>query len=261
MSVKVTVLGSGSAYGVPVIGGDWGNCDPNNPKNRRMSPSILIENNGAKVMVDFGPDVKEQTLKFGIREIDGVLFTHPHADHITGCFHLPMYMRYFSRTKNLPLFADRATRKDIERVWWFQNDPKINVEYSGEGRPYWREILPHEILNICGMEVMPILQHHGKMDSIGYRVGNFAYSTDWNSMPEESYDYLHDLDVWLVECDSETPTTMHQHLEQVLKTIERVKPKKAYLCHLDLTMDYDTISKKLPENVELSYDGLIIETT
>ncbi len=255
--MKVTVLGCGSAYGVPLIGGDWGGCDPSNPKNRRTTPSILVEQGDTKFMVDCGPDFRVQAERHAIKVLDGILYTHPHADHIVGNFHLPMLMRYYDN-KNLPLFADRATKKEIEKVWWFQNDPKIDVEYYGNGRPYWVEIIPNFPFMVGSLSVLPLLQYHGKMNSIGYRIGNFAYSTDLNDMPDQSWDQLKDLDVWIVESDSESPTKMHSHLEQTLEWIARLKPRKAYITHLDYTMDYDRISAKLPENVFLAYDGLEI---
>ncbi|MBP9822572.1 MAG: MBL fold metallo-hydrolase [Candidatus Pacebacteria bacterium] len=256
--MKVTILGCGSAYGVPLIGGDWGSCNPDQPRNRRTTPSILVDHNGSRLMVDCGPDFRIQAEKHKIRLLDGILYTHPHADHIAGNFHLPMFMRYYQDC-NLPLYAERSCRKDIERVWWFQNDPAINVEYSGPGRPYWVEIIPFYDFKVGNIEVTPLLQYHGRMNSMGYRIGNFAYSTDLNDMPEQSWNSLQDLDVWVIESDSEKPTTMHSHLEKTLGWIEKLKPKKAYITHLDYTMDYDSISRHLPENVFLAYDDLVIE--
>ena len=256
--MKITVLGSGSAYGVPVIGGDWGKCNPNNPKNRRLSPSILIEENGKRILVDMGPDIRQQAEKHEIKLLEGVIYTHPHADHITGNFHLPMLMRYYEG-RNLPLLATRACRKDIEKVWWFQNDPKINVQYYGPGRPIWQEIVPGYKFNLGGMDILPLTQFHGSMESVGLRIGNFAYSTDVGDMPEETFEALKGLDVWLVECDSVNPSKSHSHIEKTLEWIDRVKPKKAYLTHMDSTMDYDTVAKLLPDNVEPAYDNLVID--
>lgn len=255
--MKVTILGSGSAYGVPFVGGCWGKCDPNNPKNRRTAPSITIEHEGTKVLVDMGPDFRTQAERHSIQLLDAVLYTHPHADHIAGNFHLPKLMYYY-QDRNLPLYATRATRKDIERVWWFQNDPAINIEYSGPGRPYWCEIVPYSTLQIGSLSIKTMTQYHGKMESLGFRIGNFAYNTDFKDMPEESYALLNDLDVWVLECNSTEESTMHLHLERALELIARIKPKKAYLTHLDYSMDYDTISAMLPENVELAYDGMEI---
>lgn len=257
--MKVTVLGSGSAYGVPVIGGDWGRCDPSNPKNRRLSPSVLIENDGRRVLVDLGPDIRQQAERHDIRLLEGIVYTHPHADHITGNFHLPMLMRYYTGGRNLPLLATRACRKDIEKVWWFQNDPSINVQWYGPGRPLWQEIAPYCPFSLAGLDILPLRQFHGSMESIGLRIGNFAYSTDVGDMPEETFAALEGIDVWLVECDSVNPSSSHSHIEKTLSWIERVKPKKAWLTHMDSTMDYDTVAALLPDGVEPAYDNLVID--
>lgn len=258
MSLKVTVLGSGSAYGVPLIGGDWGDCDPNNPKNRRLAPSILVENNDTKILVDMGPDIRQQAEKHKIQKIDGILYTHQHADHITGNFHLPMFMRYFNDC-NLYLYATRACRKDIEKVWWFQNDPKISVEYSGEGRPLWCEIRPYYSFKVGSLDVLPLQHMHGSMECMSYRFGNFAYTTDANMIPDRTIEALKGIDTWIVECDRLEKTSSHSTLEQTLEWISKVKPRKAYLTHLDYTMDYDKVSKMLPEDVHLAYDDLILD--
>lgn len=257
--MKITILGSGSAYGVPVIGGDWGSCDPKNPKNRRTAPSILVEDANTRLLVDMGPDIRPQAEKHKIQDIDAIFFTHQHADHITGCFHLPMLMRYFNGGKNLPMYASRSTRKDIEKVWWFQNDPKINIEYSGEGRPYWVEMLPHQDISIGTLKLKTFEQHHGGFMSMGFRIGNFAYSTDVNKFPEHTKQYLYNLDHWIVECNCEEETTMHANLEKIFAWDAEFKPKRIYLTHLDHTMDYDRISAKLPEHIQLCYDDMVLE--
>lgn len=256
--MKITILGSGSAYGVPYIGGGWGKCDPNNPKNRRLCPSVLIENDNTKFMVDMGPDIRQQAEKHQIGLLDGLFITHPHADHISGMCHLPMMMVYYKDT-NLPIYADRFTRKEIEKNWWYMFDPKINVEYSGEGRPYFTEVIPYCPIKIGDIEVMPLLQDHNSMNSLGLRIGNFAYCTDIRRFPEKSYEMLQDLDVFIVDCNNEFDTDKsHSYLEQSLRWAKELRAKKTYLTHLDYTMDYDTISAKLPENVFLAYDNLVL---
>ncbi len=256
--MKIKILGCGSAYGVPFAGGGWGACDPGNPRNRRLTPSILIEDGNSRLLVDMGPDFRQQAEAHEIRLLDGVILTHPHADHITGMFHLPVLMSWY-QDRNLPLFATRATIRETEKNWWYMFDPKINVEYSGPGRPYWREVVPYEEIPIGAFMVTPFLQHHGKMDSLGIRIGNFAYSTDVRGFPERSLPYLKNLDVWVVECNNEFDQDgSHSYLAQTLNWIEQHKPEKAYLTHLDYTMDFDAISAKLPANVELAYDGLEI---
>ncbi len=257
--MKVTVLGSGSAYGVPYAGGGWGNCDPNNPKNRRLSPSILIEDKGSKMLVDMSPDFRQQAEMHKITLLDGVLFTHAHADHITGMFHLPIFMKHY-QDRNLPMYTDRFARIGIEKLWWYMFDAKISPEYSGPGRPYWNEIIPHFGFKVGNIDVNTFIQNHGSIHSLGVRVGNFVYSTDVNSFPQESEKYLEGVDTWIVDCNCEfNKDKSHSYLEQCLGWVEKFKPKKTYLSHLDYTIDYDKMSAKLPKNVELAYDNLVIE--
>ncbi len=257
-NLKITVLGSGSAYGVPFAGGDWGKCDPKQPRNRRLAPSILIENADTKLLVDMGPDFRQQAEKHEIRLLDGVFFTHAHADHITGMFHLPVFMKHY-QDRNLPLYADRITRLGIEKLWWYMFHEKINPEYSGPGRPFWNEIVPPSPLSIGSLKITPFMQDHGHMHSLGLRVGNFGYSTDVNNFPAASEQHLYGLDVWMVDCNCvENIDKSHGYLEQCLRWVEKYKPKKTYLTHLDYTVDYDRVSAMLPPHVELAYDDLVI---
>lgn len=259
MSLKITILGCGSAYGVPVIGGDWGDCNPDNPRNRRLAPSILVENDDTRILIDMGPDIRPQAERHSIRKLDAILFTHPHADHITGNFHLPMMMRYYSDS-NLYMYATRACRKEIEKVWWFQHDPKISVEYSGNGRPLWTEIRSGYKFKVGSIEILPLLHMHGKMEAMTYRIGNFAYTTDASEIPDHTLSKLAGLDTWIVECNCLVPTNSHSYPAKTLEWINHLKPAKAYLTHLDHTMDYDKVSAMLPENVHLCYDDLILRS-
>lgn len=257
--MKITILGSGSAYGVPFAGGGWGACDPANPKNRRTSPSILIEDKGSRLLVDMSPDFRQQAELHNINKIDGVFFTHAHADHITGMFHLPIFMHWY-QDRNLPLYTDRVSRIYIEKLWWYMFDAKISPEYSAPGRPYWNEIIPPFPFTAGNITAAPFMQHHGSGHSLGIRVGNFAYSTDVSSFPEESHKFLEGLDVWVVDCNCETDTDKsHSHLEKSLGWIEKFKPKQAWLSHLDYTIDYEKISARLPKGVGLAYDNLVID--
>lgn len=261
--MRITVIGSGSAYGVPTVGGYWGDCNPDNPKNRRTGPSITVESDTTKILVDLSADFREQSERHAIRDLDAILFTHGHADHIMGNFHLPMMMRYFNE-KNLPLYALDSTRNDIEKVFWYQHTPGMKVNYSGQGRPYWENVEPYESFTVGDIAVMPVAQEHGSITSLGFGFGNFAYSTDFNAFPEETYKQLEGLDCWLVECNSLTRKknsveVKHQFLENILTFVERIKPKQTYLTHMDTTMDYDSVKQMLPDGVDLAYDGLVLD--
>lgn len=257
--MKITILGSGSAYGVPYFGGNWGDCDPANPKNRRSTASILIEEGDTKVLVDMGYDILRQSEKHLIRQIDAVIFTHTHADHIVGNFHVPIMMSYYL-DKDLDFYADDFTRSGIEKMWWFQYDKEKPANFYGPRRINWKEMIPFSSFKIGDTEILPIPLKHGSMTSIGLRIGNFSYCTDLNEISDEAIEKLQGLDVWIVECDSlRLSDEKHSYLEKSLGWIERIKPKQAFLTHLDHTMDYDTVSRQLPSNVALAYDDQIIE--
>lgn len=257
--MKITVLGSGSAYGVPFAGGGWGACDPKQPRNKRTTPSIFIEDGTTSLLVDMGPDVKEQLARHNISTWDATFFTHPHADHIAGMFHLPILMSHRDG-KHLPMYVDRATRKDIEKVWWYMFDPAIKLEYTGAARPYWVEMIPPEKMKIGTLDIQTFWQMHGRIQSVGMKLGKFAYSTDVNDFPPESEEHLYGLDVWMVDCNCLTGTDKsHSYVEKSIAWAQKFGVKKTYLTHLDYTIDYDSVSKMLPANVELAYDGLVIE--
>jgi phosphoribosyl 1,2-cyclic phosphate phosphodiesterase len=257
--MKITILGSGSAYGVPYFGGNWGDCDPNNPKNRRSTASILIEDRGTKVLVDMGYDILRQSEKHDIRVVDGVIFTHTHADHMVGNFHVPIMMSYY-QDQDLNFYADKFTEQGIKKMWWFQYDDKNPANFYGPLRVKWNEIKPYQSFRVGDMDILPLPQKHGSMTSYGLRIGNFCYSTDVEEIPEKGFEHLKNLDVWIVECDSiEKSDPKHAYFEKALSWIDRVKPRQAYLTHLDHTIDYETVSKTLPEHVGLLYDDQIIE--
>jgi phosphoribosyl 1,2-cyclic phosphate phosphodiesterase len=260
--MKAIVLGSGSAYSVPNVGGFWGDCDPKNPKNRRTAPSVLIEEGEVRILIDLGPDYREQSEKHNLTFVDAIIYTHGHSDHILGNFHLPRMMRYYDG-RELPMYATRETREQIERMFWFQYNNEGKTQYSGKTRPHWVDIKANSEFYIGGIKFLPMLQRHGSMDTLGFRIGDFAYSTDFNEMPESTFMQLQGLDTWLVECNAvgqvTEPEEKHLHLQKVLRLIDRVKPKKAYLTHLNATIDYDTISARLPPNVHLAYDGLELQ--
>jgi phosphoribosyl 1,2-cyclic phosphate phosphodiesterase len=258
--MKVTILGCGSAYGVPYVGNGWGDCDPQNPRNRRSTSSILIEQEGTKLLVDMGPEYREQSSRHGITDVDGVFFTHPHADHIAGIYNLPMMMTHY-QDRDLPLLADSFTRANIERSYWFMFDPSVKIEYFGLGRPFWHDIKAYEPAQLGNMTLLPFPQVHGRMMSMGLRIGDFAYSTDVSEFPKKSFEALRGVETWIVECNNEYDrgSKSHAYLEKIYAWARELQPKRVILTHLEYTMDYDTISSKLPEGFELAYDGMELD--
>lgn len=259
--MKVTFLGSGSCYGVPTVGNDWGDCDPANPKNRRMVTSITVEKNGTKILVDLSPDFLEQSIKHDLTNLAAILYTHGHPDHILGNFYLPRLLQYY-KGKDLPLYADKATQAEIERMFWFQVKDGGQTAFSYGGDTHWEDIVAFEPFQIGGMNILPLPQDHGNMTSYTFRIGNFAYSTDFNQLSDDTLAQLQGLECWIVECNRRHVSSnmnAHLYLERVLELITQLKPKQAYLTHTGVSMDYDAVTAILPPNVHMAYDGLEID--
>ncbi len=252
--MKVTILGSGAAGGVPSISRGWGACDPANPRNRRRRPSIMVEEGGARLLVDTSPDCREQLLDAGVQSISGVLFTHDHADHLHGIDDLREVNR--AMQASLPIFAAPEVVDSIRRRF-----PYVlgGVE---EGQSIYKPMLDaHEIdgpFTVAGLRVVPYDQDHGYCRTLGFRFGGFAYSTDVVNMPQASFDALAGVRVWVVGCLSFQPHPTHAHLDKVLEWISRIAPERAYLTHMTPSMDYDSLRARLPAGVEPAYDGLEI---
>ncbi len=255
--MRVTVLGSGGSRGVPAIGPDgWGRCDPANPKNRRMRPSVLVEQAGVAVLIDTTPDLRQQFLDSGCQRLDAVLWTHQHADHAHGIDEL----REICRLMHAPLDA----------YGWDEHlrDIEIRFPYCFEplkaGYPFYRPVLNARRITgpfaVNGLPVTPFAQDHGYMKTVGFRFGRFAYSTDVVRFDEDAFAALDGVDTWVVDCGRlEPPHPVHAHLALTLSWIERVRPRRAYLTHMDNSMDYDHLRRILPDGVEPAYDGMVIE--
>jgi phosphoribosyl 1,2-cyclic phosphate phosphodiesterase len=253
--VKVTVLGCGSSGGVPLIGSNWGECDPNDPRNRRMRVSILVEDGDTQVLVDTSPDLRQQLLNANVKKLTAVLYTHAHADHCHGIDDLRTVNWLIK--KPVDIYADAKTMNDLEtRFGYIFHGKEQSDNY------YKPSVKPH-IFNgefqIDRLSITPILQDHAYSQSWGFRFNDFAYSTDVKRLDESAFVALTGIKVWIVDCVRETPHPTHSHLEQTLEWIARVKPERAYLTHLSHVMDYEKLLAKLPSGVWPAHDGLIIE--
>jgi len=257
--MKITILGCGGSTGIPIVGVGWGACDPKNPKNRRLRPSILVENGSTTVLVDTSPDLRQQLLNAQVSRLDGVLYTHYHADHLHGIDDL----RPVNRAMNAPLdmFADAETLAQIEKRFGYVLEPLA----EGSTFYYKPTLVPHQIssgdhLTIGNIDISIFEQDHGVCKTQGFRFGPIAYSTDVVELDEKAFGALQGVTTWIIGTLFDHPHQTHAHVEKALEWIKIVKPQRAILTHLGPDLDYDTLNKRLPDGVSLAFDGLVIET-
>lgn len=260
--MRVRVLGCGHSGGTPMLGGpagsDWGACDPHDSRNRRLRPSILVEEGAATLLVDTSPDLRQQLLDARVWRLDGVLFTHAHADHLHGIDDLRAVN--WAMGAALAGYANAATWRAIKERFGYALKP------LPEGSDYYfkpcievNTLVHGQTFNVGGVEVTAFRQDHGHSESLGFRMGRFAYATDLQRLPDESAPFLEDLEVLMVDALGDRPNPVHFTVEEALALIERVAPERAYLTHLGPGLDYATLSARLPEGVAPAHDGLIIE--
>lgn len=255
--MKITLLGSGASSGVPLIGCDCPVCLSPNQRNKRSRVSLFVETAGIKLLIDTSPDLRAQFLREGLKTADAILYTHAHADHIHGIDDIRSLNFY--RGGPIPAYANKATLDELhERFGYVFREP---IPQYGWFRPC---LIPHEIapgvaFSVEGVTITPFRQIHGKVDSLGFRIGNMAYSTDIKSFPPESEEHLHGLDLWILDCLKMEPAPTHTHLAQSLEWIAQYRPKRAILTHLAHELEYAALQAILPEGVEVGYDGLQVE--
>ncbi len=250
--MKVTILGCGSSLGVPALKYGWGECDSLNPKNRRTRSSIIIETEQTTLLIDTSPDLREQLLSSGKQDIDAVLFTHAHFDHINGINELrPIYLH---ENKNLDIYGLPTTLTQLKENFSYLFKRSSHDIYDSYFKVHELSLGKFMIKDISGI---CFLQDHGFSESLGLRIGNFAYCTDVTDFKD--FSVLEGLDVWIVDClniGDKRPT--HANLDLVLRWVDRLHPKKTYLTHMDSSMDYDTLMKILPSNIEPAYDQQVL---
>jgi phosphoribosyl 1,2-cyclic phosphate phosphodiesterase len=263
MTLTFTILGCGSSGGVPRVGGAWGACDPSNPKNRRRRCSLLIErvqtgHGRTSVLVDTSPDLREQLLDADVHSLDAVIFTHEHADHTHGIDDLRGLFLHMRR--RIDAYLDEPTSRALHARFGYcfmtppgSSYPPILAEHR---------IVPGRAVTVDGsggpIEVLPFLQDHGDIPSLGLRAGNVAYSSDLRDLPPASQAMLDGLDTWIVDALRYRPHPSHFTVDEALAWIERVRPRRAILTNLHTDLDYDALRKHLPAHVEPAYDGLKI---
>lgn len=264
---RFTILGCSSSPGVPRINGDWGACDPDNPKNRRSRASFLIEQfapDGGKttLVVDTGPDFREQMIKAKVDHIDGVFYTHAHADHLHGIDDIRGY--FHSQKQRIPIYADAETMERIEQGFGYCLKTPPGSGYPPIAEPHIIEDVeaPFTITGAGGTISAQLLrQIHGDIISMGLRIGDIAYCCDVSDFPERTLQHLQGLDVLIIDALQYREHPSHLSLEQALGWIERLKPNRAFLTHMHIPLDYATVMRETPDHVEPAYDQLSFEVT
>lgn len=264
-TLRVTMLGTGSSGGVPRVGDDWGVCDPNEPRNRRRRCSILVERVGhdqatrpTRVLIDTSPDLREQLLDAGVIELDAVVYTHDHADQTHGIDDLrPVAYRM---GKRLPAYLDRETAETLVHKFDYCFEGKGGYPPILEAQPL---IYPGKAFCVDGpageVELLPLRQQHGRIVSLGFRIGDLAYCNDVSDLPKESLSALEGVDTFIVDALRRTPHGSHSHLGQSLEWAEQIGARRTVITNLHIDMDYRALMAELPGSVEPAYDGMSLE--
>ena len=252
--MKLRILGCGTSSGVPRIGNDWGDCDPANPRNRRLRASILVESATTRILVDTTPDMREQLLAADVGDVDGVIWTHDHADHCHGLDDLRQL--FHAKGRPVDCYARTDTLEALRHRFTYAFEGRDGYPPTVAGRD-----LP-DTLMIGDISVRVVDQPHGSITSAGLRFESegkaIGYSTDFNPLTQDMRNLFEDLDIWVVDALRRRPHPTHPHLALTLSWIEEVRPRHAVLTHMDQTMDYAAVAAELPEGVEPGYDGLEI---
>lgn len=259
---KITILGCGGSGGVPLAGNKWLDCDPDEPKNRRLRSSISIQYDNKTLQIDTGPDFRQQVNQYGIKDIEAVIYTHSHADHINGIDEL-RYLNAFERD-TMPIYATQDTMDELTRRFDYM------FRESSDGL-YKQVVQPHiitadmfdRLIQIQNCPITMTVQDHGRMTSIGFKIGNVGYSTDVSALSETALATLSGVETWIVDCGQYGSDFVYAHpnLYVVMEWNKRVGAKRVILTHLTPRADYAQLCADLPERVEPAYDGMELQFT
>jgi phosphoribosyl 1,2-cyclic phosphate phosphodiesterase len=264
-SLEATILGCGSSAGVPRLGGadgsgDWGACDPANPKNRRRRCSLLVRRGDTAVLVDTSPDMREQLLAARVTHLDAVLMTHPHADQTNGIDDLRPLT--FLMKRRVDMYADGDSLAHLSRQFSYCFETPFGTEYP----PIITGHVIREPFSTFALEgaggaiaVRAFWQTHGPVRSLGFRLGGLGYSSDVSGLDDAAFAALEGVDTWIVDALRYKPHPTHANVETALSWIARVHPRRAILTNLHIDMDYDELAAQLPAGVEPAYDGMTLE--
>lgn len=264
MTLRLTILGCGSSGGVPRVGQKgWGACDPEEPRNRRRRCSLLVERVSAAgrttVLIDTGPDLRDQMLTYRVTRLDAILLTHAHADHLHGIDDVRPIV--IEMRRRIPLYMDAPTRAAVQEKFGYvlrtppggSYPPLLDEKPLTAGQPVWLDGPGGPI------EVLPVRFEHGEIDALGFRFGKALYSPDLSAIPAESQAAIEDLDLWIIDALRYTPHPSHITVADALELAKRHRARRAILTNLHTDLDFATLSAKLPANVVAAHDGMTID--
>lgn len=253
MPLRVTLLGSGTSTGVPVIGCRCAVCTSANPKNRRSRPGVKIEGPEGTVLIDASTDLREQLLRDPVGRVDAVVFTHAHADHIFGLDDVRIFN--FRQKGAIPCFGSPETLTAIRRIYSYV----FEVGQEGGGKPQLDLIPVDAPFPLLGREWIPIPVWHGTMAVLGFRIGDFAYVTDCNVIPEESFERLAGVETLILDALRYRPHSTHFSLGEAVAAAERIGARRTYFTHIAHDIDHGALEVVLPKGMEIGYDGLAFD--
>jgi phosphoribosyl 1,2-cyclic phosphate phosphodiesterase len=254
MKATLTVLGSGTSVGVPTIGCDCAVCHSKDFKDRRTRPSILVEYAGRAVLIDTTPDFREQAIRERIRRLDAVLYTHPHADHLLGIDDLRP-LSYQHKPGKLPLYARREAVEFIRNMFGYIFAPA----YKFGGLPQLELVEISGPVELFDAKFEPVTVIHGELEILGFRFGSAAYLTDHSEIPEDSMAQLRNLDILFLDALRHQPHPTHSTVENSLRIVELLQPNRAFFTHISHDLPHQATNATLPDNVQLSYDGMRLD--
>ncbi|NOT36181.1 MAG: MBL fold metallo-hydrolase [Saprospiraceae bacterium] len=254
--MKITILGTGTSVGIPMIACSCPTCSSTDTRDKRLRTSVHIEYKGKNIQIDVGPDFRQQMLTSGIQKLDLVLITHQHSDHTAGIDEIRAF-NFAHNGSEIPLFANEFVIKDLKTRFHYIFGAN---EYPGLPLIQLNEIVENQLIDCKEFQIIPIKIQHGKLNILGYRIQNFAYITDASFISEESFEQLQNLEILIINSLRLKEHHSHFNLEQSLMAISKIGAKKSYITHLSHQMGlHSNVEKILPHGVSLAYDGLVLE--
>lgn len=253
-ALKVTFLGTGTSQGIPVIGSNHPVCRSSDPRDKRLRVSVLVEVDELNIVIDCGPDFRQQMLSNQVQKLDAILFTHEHSDHTVG---LDDIRPYFFKQGDIPVYAHQRVMASLQKRF----DYIFDSENKYPGAPSVQEhVITNTAFTVKGLNIIPVEVMHNRVQVFGFRIRDFAYITDAKIVEEEEAEKLKGVDVLVVNALRKEPHHSHFNLEEALDFIQKIKPEKAFLTHISHLLGFhEEVQAQLPPNVYLAYDNLQIE--